>query len=52
MISVVGEEADAVLRFSLIGFSLLEHPEDLREDTVPAIRHVHLRPVSHVSVHR
>lgn len=52
MISVMGEKADAVLRFGLVGFGLLKHPENFRENTVPAICHFHLRPVSYVSVHR
>lgn len=52
MISVVGEEADAVLRSGLTGFGLFEHPEDLREDTVSAICYFHLWSTSHVSVHR
>lgn len=52
VISVMGEEVDAILRSSLVGFRLLEHSKNLWESTVPPICYFHLRSDSHVSVHR
>lgn len=52
MISVMGEEIDAILCPSFIGLRLFEHAKNLWESTVPSIRHLHLRSDSHVSIHR
>lgn len=51
-ISAMGEKIDAILRPSFVGLRLLEHAKNLRESTVPAIRHLYLRSDSHVSIHR
>lgn len=48
----MGEEIDAILRPSFVGLRLLEHAENLWENTVPPIRHLRLRSDSHVSIHR